>query len=104
MTIPLTITPEQYAAGFIAHDKVTNDMFLVYESKGETCSLWVGCDKGSTQNSNPKTNPLCFKRGVWITDPAGVEVWYENMWCCNTTDCPASLNLDALAEGRVEWI
>jgi len=104
-TKPTTISTEQYAKAYIAHNPETFDMFLVWQDEtGTDCCLWVGQDKRSTENSDPAVNDDCYTQGLWLTNEAGYEYWCNDAFCCKTKDCLADINLSALADGRIKWI
>lgn len=100
ITKPTKISKKQYKKAFFADNPETYDSFLVME---DGTSLWVGRDKDSTENSNPASNPDCYEKEVCVTDENGMDQWI-NAWCCPTSEAWNDLDLDALAEGRVEWM
>lgn len=94
LTIPTSITQEQYDSAFFATNAKTGDQFLVWGEK----ALWVAKD-----HSNPSANPNCYEKEVLLPDEVGRKEWVA-AWCCSTKDALNDLDLEELAQGRIEWM
>ncbi len=103
-TVPTKITKEQYEAAIFAKDVETGDEYIIWN--GGKNSLWVG-------RYNTPSDWAC-----WIPGPNNEDVTREEVTITDDTGslsdidayvCPAKgigndLDLDALENGRIEWI
>jgi hypothetical protein len=100
LTQPTRLTKEEYKKCWFAINPVNGDHWL-FLPDGKY--LFVAQDMGSAKNSNPAENPEFWKQEVEVTDEVGRREWID-AWCCKTENCLNEIDLDELAEGKVEWI
>lgn len=103
ITSPKTVTAKQYEKGFFAIDKDTADHWLIL-SDGRR--IFLGRDFDSLKNTEKAArsgSETWEVNGVDVDDENGNEVEIE-AWIVPTSEAWNDLDLDALAEGRVEWM
>lgn len=100
LTQPTKLTQQEYENCFIAINPANGEHWLMLPDGDH---IFVAKDMRSTEASNPAINPDCYEEEVQVTDEVGCKEWI-NAWCCKTTKCLNQIDLELLAEGKVEWV
>lgn len=100
ITAPTVITPAEYANATYAIDR-ENNIWILW---GEWKHLWLGQDQNEWKNTFQSVGPdNCEVVEITVTDDAGSSIDVEAL-TCPISMCASKLDLDALAEGNIEWI
>jgi len=105
ITVPTKITEKQYEDAFFFINKDTADHYLLYQDAyGVDRDLWVCRDENSLKNTNSENIQNLQKvKGQYFTDENG-ELAAADGYIFPTSESLNDLDINALAEGRIEWI
>lgn len=97
------ITEAQYEAAFIFINEETGDHYLIYQDEnGIDHDLWIGRDNDSLKTTIQENVGQKIK-GQFYTDETG-SISAADGYIFSTSESYNDLDLDALAEGRIEWM
>ena len=100
ITAPTVITPAEYANATYAIDRENNIWILWGEGK----HLWLGYDKNEWKNTQEVAgHDNCEVVEITVTNDSGWPIDVEAL-TCPISMCASRLDLDALAQGNIEWI
>lgn len=99
LTTPTKITKKQYAAGYIAINIETAEHFFLNPS--ENIAVYCGTDFGSLENS--LEDEELERREEFLPDGVGSEDLKQCV-IIPTNKGWNDLDLEALANGRIEWM
>ena len=103
ITKPRSITKEQYDRAFIFIDEKTANHYLLYhDGDGIENALWIGSDKDSLKTTVEDGVGQKVK-GQFYTDETG-STSFADGYLFSTSKSYNDLDLDALTEGRIEWM
>ena len=107
LTKPTTITQEQYDNATFAINRETAEHWLIYnDCNGNQQCLFVGADESSLSVSEREiyTGELNAQvEAVDVIGTSGEDVEIEAI-VFDVSESGAALDLDALAEGTIEWM